>query len=394
MADPSRTPSVPGTPGTPQASGRKASTLTRLVAITVLVSSACGSAPMVPMAADGHATSHSKQRASLPIVAELPVDSAQSGALESIQPQVIIPAPPASLPAAPLDQAFPALPNAPGASEMPGLPAPLIEASSLAPVTTARPPIRIPKPSVPAGPRRVGIQVGHWRNDELPDELRRIESQTGTSGGGVYEWQLNLDVANRVAALLRGHGYAVDILPAAVPPGYLADAFISLHADGDPGGGSRGYKAAHGSRRGPYEGQLVRALLEEYGRATGLPHDADGVTRNMLGYYAFAWSRFQHTVAAHTPSAIFEMGFLTSAADRTVLLQRTDAVATGIANGVLRFFEEVLAGAAFAEDLVVPATQPRPPGLPGVPGQPAPGAPSGPGPSPSNAPAAGARTLG
>ncbi len=381
MAGPFRPSRTPGTPG------RKASTLTRLVALTVLVSSACGSVPMPPMAADGNATGHSGhsggQRASLPIVAELSTDAGQSGALESIQPQVIIPAPPASPPTALLDQVIPALPNVLLVSEAPGLPAPLVEAPPPAPLVTARPPIRIPKPVIPAGPRRVGIQVGHWRNDELPDELRRIESQTGTSGGGVYEWQLNLDVANRVAALLRGHGYAVDILPAVVPPGYLADAFISLHADGDPGGGSRGYKAAQGSRRGPYEGQLVRSLVEEYGRATGLPHDEDGVTRNMLGYYAFAWSRFQHTVAAHTPSAILEMGFLTSAADRTVLLQRTDAVATGIANGVLRFLEEVPAGAAFAEDLVVPATQPR------SPGQPAPGTPSSP-----NTQVAAARTLG
>jgi len=345
------------------------------------------------MAADGNATGHSGhsggQRASLPVVAELSADAGQSGALESIQPQVVIPAPPASPPTALLDQVIPALPNvllAPEVPEAPGLPAPLVDAPPPAPVVTARPPIRIPKPVIPAGPRRVGIQVGHWRNDELPEELRRIEGQTGTSGGGVSEWQLNLDVANRVAALLRGHGYAVDILPAAVPPGYLADAFISLHADGDPGGGSRGYKAAHGSRRGPYEGQLVRSLVEEYGRATGLPHDEDGVTRNMLGYYAFAWSRFQHTVAAHTPSAIFEMGFLTSAADRTVLLQRIDAVASGIANGVLRFLDEVPAGAAFAEDLIVPATQPR------SPGQPAPGTPSSP--VNPNAPAAGVRTLG
>ena len=238
---------------------------------------------------------------------------------------------------------------------------------------TARPPIRIPKPAVPEGPRRIGLQVGHWKPNEVPDELRRIENQTGTSGGGVYEWQLNLDVANRVAALLRGHGYSVDIIPTTVPPGYLADVFVALHADGDPSGASRGYKAAHGSRRGPYEDQLVRVLLEEYGNATGLPHDHDGVTRNMLGYYAFSWSRFQHSVAAHTPAAIFEMGFMTNGADRAVLLQRTEQVATGLANGILRFLHEVPAGAAFAEDLVVPAQQPRT-----QPGQPAPPAPAAP----------------
>jgi hypothetical protein len=94
-------------------------------------------------------------------------------------------------------------------------------------------------------------------------------------------------------------------------------------------------------------------------------------------------------VAAHTPAAILEMGFLTSAADRAVLLQRTDAVADGIAAGLLRFLAEVPAGAAFAEDLIVPAPQPRRP----VPGQP--GSPVNPGTAGNpEAPAAGSRAAG
>jgi N-acetylmuramoyl-L-alanine amidase len=236
------------------------------------------------------------------------------------------------------------------------------DAAALPPPVQPAAPVRIPRPAVPAGPRRIGLQVGHWRNDELPDELRRIQGQTGTSWGAVAEWQVNLDVANRVAVLLRGRGFAVDVLPAAVPPGYLADAFVALHADGDPNGAARGFKAAHGTRRGPFEDHLVRVLVEEYGRATGLPLD-DRVTRNMLGYYAFSWSRFQASVASHTPAAILEMGFLTSAADRGVLLLRADTVAAGVANGIGRFLDEVPPGAAFAEDLVVPPArpfQPRP----------------------------------
>lgn len=218
-------------------------------------------------------------------------------------------------------------------------------------------PIRIPKPAVPEGPRRIGLQVGHWQTQDVPDELRRLEHATGASWGRVSEWQVNFDVANRTAAILRGHGYVVDILPTTVPSGYLADVFISLHADGDTDGSGRGYKAAHGSRRGPYEDQLVRILMEEYGRATGLPVDPK-VTRNMLGYYAFSWSRFKSAVAPHTPAAILEMGFLTNATDRTVLLQQPDRAATGVANAVLRFLEEVPAGAAFANDLVVPPPMP------------------------------------
>jgi hypothetical protein len=237
--------------------------------------------------------------------------------------------------------------------------APVEVADASPPPAPRNAPIRIAKPAIPEGPRRVGLQVGHWKTNEVPDELRRLEAQTGTSGGGVNEWQLNLDIANRVAAILRGRGIAVDIIPTLVPSNYLADVFVSLHADGDPAGAARGYKAAHGSRRGPYEGQLVRALVEEYGKATGLPEDFR-ISRNMLGYYAFSWSRFEWSAAPHTPAAILEMGFMTSAADRAVLLQRPAVVAEGVANGILRFLDEVPQQRLFGEDLIVPAQAPRP----------------------------------
>jgi hypothetical protein len=93
----------------------------------------------------------------------------------------------------------------------------------------------------------------------------------------------------------------------------------------------------------------------------------------MLGYYAFSWSRFQAAVAPHTPAAILEMGFLTSAADRTLLIGQPDLVATAVARGLLRFLDEVPAGAAFANDLIVPPLPPRPPGAP-PPGSVPPGA--------------------
>lgn len=227
------------------------------------------------------------------------------------------------------------------------------------PVAAAPPPvgpapdmIRVPRPVVPPGPRRVGIQAGHWKMAEVPDEMARLAGQTGTSAAGFVEWQVNLDIAGRVAARLQAQRIAVDILPATVPEGYLADAFISLHADGDRSGQDRGYKAAHGSRRGPYEPRLVSAIIEEYGRTTGLPW-LPGVSRNMTGYYAFAWGRLRSTVAPHVPAAILEMGFLTNAEDRAMLVGQPDRVADGIARGIMRFLEEVPAGAAFADDLLV-----------------------------------------
>jgi N-acetylmuramoyl-L-alanine amidase-like protein len=216
--------------------------------------------------------------------------------------------------------------------------------------------IRIPKPSIPAGQkRRIGIQVGHWKTDEVPAELgTRITFQTGTSWAGVDEVDVNMDIAERMKAQLTARGYLVDILPTTIPPGYLADVFVALHADGDGTGEKSGFKIAHGSRRGPYEDKLVSDLRDEYGKVTGLEWDATGISRNMTNYFAFNWGRYQHAAAPHTPAAIVEMGFLSNDHDRDLMVDKADGVATAIVNGIQRFLDEVPASKIFGEDLIVP----------------------------------------
>ncbi|MGH2498960.1 MAG: N-acetylmuramoyl-L-alanine amidase, partial [Solirubrobacteraceae bacterium] len=228
-----------------------------------------------------------------------------------------------------------------------------------------RPPVRFAKPARADGPRRIGLQAGHWLTQSLPADLRGLETATGTSWGSVLEWQLNIDVAQRAAEILRRHGHAVDVLPTAVPPGYLADAFVAIHADGDPSGLSRGFKVAHSAYpRGPHDALLAGAIAQEYAHATGLPIDPR-LTGRMYRYYAFGWSRYRSSAAPHTPAAIIEMGFLTHADDRAVIVARPDLVAQGLANGILRFLAEIPADAVFVDDLVL---TPWPPYLGGQPG--------------------------
>jgi N-acetylmuramoyl-L-alanine amidase len=226
--------------------------------------------------------------------------------------------------------------------------------------------IRIPKPAMPTGPRRIGIQVGHWMTENVPAELgTRITFQTGTSWAGVSEVDVNMDIAQRIKAQLSARGYVVDIIPTTVPIGYLADVFVALHADGDGTGEKSGFKIAHGSRRGPYEDKLVSLLRDEYGKATGLEWDALGISRNMTAYYSFNWGRYQHAAAAHTPAAILEMGFLSNDIDREILIDHADGVATAIVTGIQRFLDEVPQSKIFGQDLIVPP-------LRGVPGSPRP----------------------
>lgn len=214
--------------------------------------------------------------------------------------------------------------------------------------------VRIPKPAMPTGARRIGIQVGHWMTDEVPAELgTRITFQFGTNWAGIDEVDVNMDIAQRMKVQLTARGYLVDIIPTTIPPGYLADVFISLHADGDETEQKSGFKIAHGSRRGPYEDRLVSFLRDEYGKTTGLEWDAVGISRNMLGYYGFNWGRYQHAAAAHTPAVILEMGFLSNGHDRDLMVNKADGVATAIVNGIQRFLDEVPRSKIFGEDLLV-----------------------------------------
>ncbi len=63
---------------------------------------------------------------------------------------------------------------------------------------------------------------------------------TGTAWGSYREVDVNLAVATRAAEILRSKGVDVDLLPGTVPPDYLADAVVAIHADGAWRPGARG----------------------------------------------------------------------------------------------------------------------------------------------------------
>src|SRR5213083_2987249 len=86
--------------------------------------------------------------------------------------------------------------------------------------------VRIPKPKIDLkGARRVGIQIGHWQTADVPKEYgTRIQFQTGASWAGFTEVEVDMEIADRIATLLKAQGIEVDVLPTTVPEGYLADA--------------------------------------------------------------------------------------------------------------------------------------------------------------------------
>lgn len=213
------------------------------------------------------------------------------------------------------------------------------------------------RPAIAETPRRVAIQAGHWRASEAPAEFPNLRFSTGASLFGINEVDVVLDVAHRLVAVLRERGYVVDLLPATVPPSYLADVFVSLHADSDVTSTARGFKIAHGTYRSPHDKLLVEQLIEHYAAGTQLPW-VERVTADMIDYYAFAWFRYEHALAPHTAAAIVEMGFISHPFDRPVLLNEPDRVARAIAEGIIRFLDAVPRSVLFGEDIVVPIVPP------------------------------------
>ena len=190
----------------------------------------------------------------------------------------------------------------------------------------------------PEGPVRIALQAGHWRANEAPAELSGLRDN-GASAGGVAEWEANLEIARNAAAMLRDLGYEVDVLPAVVPPDYRAHLFISIHADSNGDPRARGFRVAAPRRdaTGRASG-FVRVLERAYERETGLTL-LPTVTRRMRNYYAFNYRRYEHALHPMTIGVIIETGFLTSRADRRVIVDDPQRPARGIVEAVLAFAE-------------------------------------------------------
>ena len=197
----------------------------------------------------------------------------------------------------------------------------------------------IPTPEdweAPAGPIRIGLQAGHWRADEAPNELRRIR-YNGTRWRETAEWEANLVIARLAAEELEALGYEVDILPAVVPPGYRAHLFISIHADGSDSPAASGYRIASPRRDATGRAEdAARVLRETYGAATGL-RELPVATRRMRNYYAFNYRRYEHALHPMTIALIIETGFMTSARDREIILGAPERAARGIVEGIKAF---------------------------------------------------------
>jgi N-acetylmuramoyl-L-alanine amidase len=189
-----------------------------------------------------------------------------------------------------------------------------------------------------SGPIRIGIQPGHWRIDELPDELARLRTSTGAAYGSLRELDLNMAVSRLLVDSLNAAGYQAELVPAAIPAGYRADLFVSVHADRADRPDRRGWKLSPPWRPSRRSSELAESMSAAF-RESGLPQDYNGITANMRGYFGFSWWRFSNALSPYTPAVLVEMGFMGNEADRLRMRDRPDFYADIMLEGIESFLE-------------------------------------------------------
>jgi len=191
------------------------------------------------------------------------------------------------------------------------------------------------------GQKQVALQVGHWKIEDAPWELRGLDPHRQARGGGYEEWQVNLRIAEETKKLLEQQGIGVTILPAILPGTYKADVFVSIHADQNPGAPwMSGFKLASSAFDASGKAaKLSNFMAKEYAAATGLSKETY-IPSSMPYYYAFNIEKFIYAVHPTTPAVIIETGYMPNPRDRAVIVTNPHMSAAGIANGILKFFNE------------------------------------------------------
>ncbi|HUX20429.1 MAG TPA: N-acetylmuramoyl-L-alanine amidase [Spirochaetia bacterium] len=190
-----------------------------------------------------------------------------------------------------------------------------------------------------SGPWVVAIQPGHWEISDLPPELIRLRTNTGAEWGAVREVDVNSSVVEALKPMLEAKGWTVVIVPATVPPGLRADAFVAVHADSTTDTSRRGWKLSPPWRSSEASRELAKDLSLSFNSEKNLVEDTDGVTVNMRGYFAFNNRRFYHAISPYTPAVIIELGFLSNQTDRALLTGDPKYWAGIIARGLETYFK-------------------------------------------------------
>lgn len=173
---------------------------------------------------------------------------------------------------------------------------------------------------------RIGLVAGHSGPENDPGAV---------CPDGLTEREVNQAIATLVYQQLVALGYQVDIFNE-FDEGlmqYKATVLVSIHNDSCDfvGADAKGFKvaAAMNSVFRDRADRLTACLISRYNQATNLPFHYNTITDDMTFYHNF------DEIHTETTAAIIETGFLNG--DRDILVNHTDLVARGVADGILCF---------------------------------------------------------
>ena len=156
----------------------------------------------------------------------------------------------------------------------------------------------------------------------------------GTMWGGVSEKTLTLSIARKVEAQLQARGIRTAMTRrtdtyrslesrAATANGYRSSVFVSIHCNADPLHAARGIETFYSGSRGRTLASSIHTVLD---------------ARTSTPDRGIKFSRFSVLRNTSCPAALVECGFLSSTAERLLLVTGPyqDRVARAIADGIVR----------------------------------------------------------